>query len=279
MNFNSIINNLNDISKQLFQTVEDEVYKTLDKITSIKVDILNEEPLKQLFNQSSENGIILIANSLILFFITYYIFTQLISLLNGDKSENIYLFIFKVIIITLLINNSYFICRTILDLNEKLEDIVSWYGKDVAGKEVSFSNLKQRITNIQDFLNTDLISLDGIIKGVISFGSITILINFSIRYVLIIILIFLFPIAISICLSKNTIPMFFNYLKTLITLLLMGSIVKIIMILPMVYKDIDSTMYKIILVGSIYVIYKLNFYVKEMFMNINLNKTRRSLFE
>ena len=279
MDFNNILNNLNQLSTQFFQTVEEEVYKTLDKLVSIKVNILTEQPLNSIFVNNSENAMILIANTLILFFITYYIFTQLISLFNGNKAENIYIFIFKVIIITLVINNSYFICETILDLNEKFEDIVSYYGKEITKNEISFTNLKERIIDVQDFLNTDLISLDGIIKGVISFGSITILINFSIRYVIIILLILLFPIFASMCLSNVTINMFFNYLKTLIMMLLTGSIVKIIMILPLVYKDVDSIMYKIVLVGSIYVIYKLNTYVKEMFANINLNKTRRNLFE
>ena len=279
MELNNILNNLNEISIQLFKTVEGEVYKTLDKITSIKVNILNEEPLSNLFKQGSENGIILIANSFILFFVTYYIFTRLISLFNGDKSENIYIFIFKILLITILINNSYFICQTILDLNEKLEDIVSWYGKDISNKEVNFTNLKEKILDVEDFLNTDLISVDGLIKGVISFGSVTILINFSIRYVMVIILIFLFPIALSLCLSGSTVSMFFHYLKMLVMLLLIGSIVKIIMILPLTYKDIDSSMFKIILVGSIYVIYKLNMYVKEMFINININKVRRNIFE
>ena len=279
MDFNNILNNLNQLSTQFFQTVEEEVYKTLDKLVSIKVNILTEQPLNSIFVNNSENAMILIANTLILFFITYYIFTQLISLFNGNKAENIYIFIFKVIIITLVINNSYFICETILDLNEKFEDIVSYYGKEITKNEISFTNLKERIIDVQDFLNTDLISLDGIIKGVISFGSITILINFSIRYVIIVLLILLFPIFASMCLSNVTINMFFNYLKTLIMMLLTGSIVKIIMILPLVYKDVDSIMYKIVLVGSIYVIYKLNTYVKEMFANINLNKTRRNLFE
>ena len=279
MDFNNILNNLNELSTQLFQTVEDDVYTTLDNIVSINVDILTKEPLKNLFLDSSQNGMILIANSLILFFITYYMFKQLISLFNGDKSENIYMFIFKILLITIVINNSYFICETILDLNEKFEDVVGFYGKEVTKKEISFTNLKDKIIDVEDFLNTDLISLDGIIKGIISFGSITILINFSIRYVIIILLILLFPIFVSMCLSNATIPMFFNYLKTLVMMLILGSIVKVIMILPMVYKDVDSIMYKIILVGSIYVIYKLNTYVKEIFVNININKTRRNLFE
>lgn len=279
MDFNSILNNINEIAEQLFNTVEDEVYSSLDNVTSIGVDVLKVEPLSNLFNENSINGIMIIANSFLIFYATYYIFTQLLSLFNGNKAENVYAFTSKLLLVTLLINSSYFICETILNLNENLELAIAEYGEDISGNKINFTSLKEKIISIEDFLNTNLISLDGIIKGVISFGSISILISFSIRYVFVILLIFIFPIAISLSASELTQGLFLNYIKLLITNLLIGSLVKIIIIIPLMYKDTDSTMYKIILVGSIYIIYKINNYSKEIFAVFKQHKQRSNLYE
>lgn len=279
MDFNTILNNINDIASQLFNTVEGEVYESLDNITSISTDIMNVEPLSNLFNEGSVNGIMIIANSLLMFYATYYIFTLLISLFNGNKAENVYAFMSKMLIVTLFINNSYFLCESVLNLNESLEIAISDYGKDICNQNINFTSLKDKIVSIEDFLNTDLISLDGIIKGVISFGSISILINLSIRYVFVIILIFLFPISIALCVSDLTLGLFYNYIKIFITNLLIGSLIKVIIIIPLMYKDTDSTMYKIILVGSIYIIYKINNYSKEIFTVFKSNKQRRNIYE
>ena len=119
---------------------------------------------------------------------------------------------------------------------------------------------------------------NGIIKGIISFGSISILINFAIRYVTIIFLFIISPFA-FICLSNElTIGIFRTWFKTLFVSLMTQIIVKFIIFIPLLYKDINSMTYKIILVGIIYIIYKINGFTKEIFMKISSNNQINNIF-
>jgi len=279
MNVNDIINSLNLISEKLFKSVEGEVYTTLDKIVNISPDILKSDPLKNIFFENKVNGIILIANSLMMLYITYYMFTQLISLYNGNTTENVYTFIIKLVVVFILINNSYFICELILNITIEITSSIELYGEDISGQDVTFSNLKEKIISIKDFMKNDLLSLDGLIKGVISFGAITILINFSIRYVTMIFLLIIFPLALTTLTSNITSGIFKSYFKIFIVTLLTQIVVKLVILIPLMYKDIDSIMYKIVLVGTIYIIYRINTFVKELFVKITEESKYSNIFK
>lgn len=268
MNAQNILDNLNLISEKLFKSVEEQVYKVLDDILVIGPNILNDEPLKNLCNVDKTNGIIIIANSFIMLYVIYFAISQVINLYNGEAVSNIYKFIIKIVIIGICVNSSYFICNEILSFFEILTDTIDNFCKEVSGINVNFVNLKEVIVNIKDFLNNDLLSLNGIIKGMVSFGSVSILINFAIRYVTVIFLVLISPLAFITLSSKITGGIFESWLKLLIINLFTQIIVKFIILIPIMYKNTSTIMYKIILVGSIYLIYKINTFTKEMFNKI-----------
>jgi hypothetical protein len=278
MNVNDIISSLNLISEKLFKSVEGEVYTTLDKIVNISPDILKSDPLKNIIFENKVNGIIVIANSLMMLYITYYMFTQLMSLYNGNTTENIYTFIIKLIVVFILVNNSYFISELVLDITSEITYSIETYGEDISGQDISFSNLKEKILSIKDFMKNDLLSLDGLIKGVISFGVITILINFSIRYVTMIFLLIIFPLALTTLTSSITSGIFKSFFKLFIITLLTQIIVKLVILIPLMYKDVNSIMYKIVLVGTIYIIYRINTFVKDLFVKITEENKYGNIF-
>ncbi|MEG1009418.1 MAG: hypothetical protein RSE41_02525, partial [Clostridia bacterium] len=275
MNVNDIINSLNVIAENLFKAVEGEVYVILDDIVIISSNILKIEPLKTILNSS---GIISIANALILFYITYFMLTQIISLYNGYKTENFYLFIIKIVVILSLVNNSKFLIEVILNILDSITYAIDVFCNNISKQDITFSNLKEKILSIKDFMKNDLISLDGLIKGIISFGVITILINFSVRYVTIILFIIIFPIILITLTSNLTSGIFKTYFKLLTTLLFTQVIVKLVILIPIMYKDVNSIMYKIILVGSIYIIYRINMFVKDLFSKISDESKIDSIF-
>lgn len=279
MNAENILDNLNLISEKLFKSVEEQVYKVLDELVVIGPNILNQEPLKNICYSDKINGIIIIANSLILFYIIYFIFNQLINLYNGKVVENVYKFIIKTVIIGIVVNYSYYICEELLNLFELLSECVELFCREITNKEITFVNLKEVIVNIEDFLDNDLLSLNGLIKGMVSFGSVSILINFSIRYVTVIFLILISPFAFISLSSNVTNGIFKSWGKLLIVNLLVQIIVKFIMIIPIVYKNTSSIMYKIILVGSIYLIYKINAFTKEFFVKISTDTGVSNFFK
>ena len=278
MNAQDIINSLNSVSEKLFKSIESEVFTYLDKLVGITPDIFKEEPLKKILSQDSFNSIILIANSFVLFYIVFFVIQKLISMYNGEKSQSVYGFVIKLIIVGALVNSSFLICKEIINLTSLLSNCIDGLIQDVCGKSATFENLKESILKIEDLTKSDVLSLNGVIKGVISFGSISILINFGIRYVTIIFLIITSPFAFVTLSSESTVGIFKTWMKSFFFFFLTQIVVKIVIFIPLLYKKTNSMMYKIILVGSIYIIYKINNFTKQIFVKISSDMPRRNIF-
>ncbi|MNI99747.1 hypothetical protein D3C73_1589090 [compost metagenome] len=78
--------------------------------------------------------------------------------------------------------------------------------------------------------------------------------------------------------SSNISSGFFKtWLKLFIVNMLVQIITKIFLIIPLVYKDTNSLMYKIILVGSIYLIYKVTYFTKDLFVRFKEEKNSELL--
>lgn len=279
MEANDIITNLNYLLEKVFKSIEGEIFKTLDKLTIIGPEILKEEPLKNIVFENKVNGLVIIANTLILFFVIYYVFKQLIGIYNGNKIESIYVFIIRIIIVCIIVNFSYYICEEILNIFGILGESIDTYASDAINKKVTFENLKDSIINIENIINTDLVSLDGIIKGIISFGSVSILISFSVRYVTVIFLIIISPLA-FVCLSSNLTSGIFNmWVKMLIVNLTLQIGIKLLIFIPLAYKNQNDIIYKIILVGTISLIYKFNIFIKELLARISNENNVKNIFK
>lgn len=279
MEANDIITNLNYLLEKVFKSIEGEIFKTLDKLTIIGPEILKEEPLKNIVFENKVNGLVIIANTLILFFVIYYVFKQLIGIYNGNKIESIYVFIIRIIIVCIIVNFSYYMCEEILNIFGILGESIDTYASDLINRKVTFENLKDSIINIENIINTDLVSLDGIIKGIISFGSVSILISFSVRYVTVIFLIIISPLA-FVCLSSNLTSGIFNmWVKMLIVNLTLQIGIKLLIFIPLAYKNQNDIIYKIILVGTISLIYKFNIFIKELLARISNENNVKNIFK
>ena len=95
----TIIDTINTILETLFASIDNNLYSVLDEITFINSDILNDQNFERLFGTSTSNGILLIANSLLLGFILYYGFKYLISHITYHNVESPFSFIMKIIIL------------------------------------------------------------------------------------------------------------------------------------------------------------------------------------
>lgn len=279
MNSEDILNNLNIVGEKLFKSVESQVYTTLDNILNISADIFKVEPLKTLTSGGNLNGIVLISNALIIFYVVYFVLLQFINSYNGNEIKNPYKYIFKLIIVAILVNNSYFICKEILNVFDGVNESINLFGKELVGSNLSFESLKMKIMEIDKYLSNDLVSLNGVIKTAISFGSLTVLLNLSVRYVTLILLILISPLAILTLSSNLSSGIFFTWLKSFIINLVVQIFVKLIFIIPLIYKDVDDIIYKIILVGSIYLIYRINSFVKEILQSFISNNNIKDIFK
>ena len=268
MEVTNIINSINIITEKIFKSIEGEVFKNLDDLLIINEQILYKEPLKTLFITDSGNGFMVLITSFVIFFIIYYIIARTLAMYNGENTENIFKYMLKIIVCVICSTFSLFICEQVFQINGLLTEIIKSIGKDLTGQEICFTSLKELVINLDEYMSEEALSIDGIIKGVISFGATTMLITFAIRYVTIIFLTLISPIVIMFASSGATYGIFKNWLKMFCGNLFMQNLVIIILMIPLSVKEVDNDLFKIILVGSIYLLYRINNFSKEFLGNI-----------
>lgn len=264
----NIIDSLNVLLEKIYSSVESNVYDLLDKLTTISPNILKQEPLKQIFKD--DNGIIFVASSLFLFYILQYVIMKLVAMYNGKNPENIFKFTLRVILTIALISSSEYLCKTVLEINEMFTEIITSVGKNISKNEISFVGFSEVITDLEEYMEKDNLGIDGLIKGFISFGSITLLIQYSVRYVTIIFCILVMPFAIMLSITSTTRGVFHSWIKLCIVNLCQQWIVKLLLIIPLSFKNIDTDIFKVIVLGTIYLLYKINVFSKEFLGTISV---------
>lgn len=268
MDAGSIINSINAIAEKIFKSVEGEVFNNLDELLIVSEDILEKEPLKNLFTQKGIDSFGMLTTSFIIFFCTYYVITRIISMYNGQESQSAWKYILCTTICVIISSSSLFVCKQVLTINGIFSDTLKQIGETLTKKEICFASLKEVVVNLNEHMTQDFLSVDGLIRGVISFGAVTLLVNLSIRYVTIIFLLLASPLGIILASSNYTYGVFNMWLKMLIKNLLVQHVIILILVIPLAFKNPDNSMYKIILVGSIYLLYRINNFTGELFSQI-----------
>ena len=101
---NSIISTINSIFETLFSSLDNSIYETLDDLAFIDTNILNNSTFEKIFGVNSSNGILLIANSLLIAFVIYYGIKLLYSYYMNIQIERPYQFVFKLLIFAILLS-------------------------------------------------------------------------------------------------------------------------------------------------------------------------------
>lgn len=270
----TIINTINSIFEKLFASIDNNLYSTLDKITFINSDILNDNTFEKIFGTSTSNGILLIANSLLLGFILYYSIKYLLSHITYKQIEQPFSFIIKLIICGIFMNYSFSLIKIILELNSNITLSIQNIGENIFNSQISFSSLINKInTNISiESSAIDIFSIDGLIKGTLSFSLLNLIFSYSFRYIMVKIFILLSPFAfLSLCL-ENTSWFFKSWIKNLFSLLFIQIIVYLVLLLLFSINFSDSNLLnKFIYIGGLYALIKSNSFVREFIGGISTN--------
>ena len=112
----TVTQTINSLFGNLFSSIDSNLYKALDSITFITTDIIDSSSFEKIFGKSSSSGFLLIANALLVGFIIYYFARHMLSSFAIVESQNPYKFIFKLIIIGICMNSSFYICEQIIYL-------------------------------------------------------------------------------------------------------------------------------------------------------------------
>lgn len=262
----TIIDTINTIFSNIFSSVDNNLYSILDNVTFINTDILNSPYFSDIFGTSTTNGILLVANSLIVGFVLYYCIKLMLSNFGITESERPIVFIFKLVFFAICMNSSFFICEQLIFFNSTISSTIISIGEDLFCNTISFSSLVEKLNSIiyieENSLN--IFSIDGILKSIISISFLNLTFSYSIRYIMLKVLILISPFAI-LCLSlPNSSNFFKSWLKCFLSMLFMQILVSFILVVvfSLDFKT-NSIFSKFLLCGGIFTLIKANSYIRD----------------
>ena len=262
-----IIDTINTILGNLFSSIDNNLYSILDDITFINSDILKDKNFENIFGTSTSNGILLIANSLLLGFLLYFAIKYLISHFTFSNVEQPHSFLIKLIICGICMNFSYFLLTYFLDIFSNITLAIRNLGENLFNKEICFSELILTI-NSNISVNTtslDVFSLDGLIKSILSFSLLNLVFSYSFRYILIKVFVLIAPFAILSNSLNSTSWFFKSWIKNLFSLLFIQIIVSIILLILFSMNFSSGNLaIKFIYVGGLFALIKANSFVRDL---------------
>ena len=270
----TIIKTINSLFENLFSSIDNNLYIILDDITFINSDILNDKLFKSIFGTNSQNGILLIANSLIIGIVIYYIIRLLYSHFLSIEIEKPIQFIFKLLFFSILINCSFFLCEQFITLNSYISSAIREIGENIFKINISFSQLIKNLNSTINISSTDfnVFSLDGMIKSFLSVELLNLVFSYSLRYILIKVFILITPFAILSLINQSTSWFFKTWFRSFLSLLIIQSFVSLILLITFSINPNNMNIFnKLLYIGSLYAITKANFYIKELIGGISTN--------
>ncbi len=262
-----IIDTINTILGNLFSSIDNNLYSILDDITFINSDILKDKNFENIFGTSTSNGILLIANSLLLGFLLYFAIKYLISHFTFSNVEQPHSFLIKLIICGICMNFSYFLLTYFLDIFSNITLAIRNLGETLFNKEICFSELILTInSNISvNTTSVDVFSLDGLIKSILSFSLLNLVFSYSFRYILIKVFVLIAPFAILSNSLNSTSWFFKSWIKNLFSLLFIQIIVSIILLILFSMNFSSGNLaIKFIYVGGLFALIKANSFVRDL---------------
>ena len=269
-----IIDTINSLLNTLFSSIENSVYETLDDLAFISTDILDNTIFQKLFGYHYNNGLLIIANSLLLAVCLYYCFKLVYSHFTGIQIERPYQFVFKLLIFGIFLNCSYFICEMFIYFTSLISDAIRSIGSNILGEEISFSSLISNLNSVVtvDSTSLNVFSLDGILQSLISISFINLLFTYSLRFIMVKVLILIMPFALLTLINSSTAWFFKAWLKIFLSLLFIQPFISITLLIVFAL-DFTGTdiMSKVLCIGAIYALIRANTYVQHFIGGISTN--------
>lgn len=269
-----IIDTINNILSTLFSSIDNSVYDTLDNLAFIDVRIFTDSFFTKVFGYNSNNGLLIIANSLLLAVCLYYCFKLIYSYFSGISIERPYQFVFKLLIFGIFINCSYFVCEFFIYFNSLISEAIRDVGKSLIGEEICFSSLIENLNSVitVDSTNFNVFSFDGLLRSLVSVSFINLLFSYSLRYIMIKALMLLTPFAFLTLINNSSSWFFKSWLKIFLSLLFVQPFISIILLIIFSLDFSSSNIAtKILCIGSIYALIRANSYVQHFIGGISTN--------
>lgn len=267
----SIIETINSIFETLFSSIDTTIYSVLDELTFIDKNILNNSIFQKIFVSTGNNGLLVIANSLLVGFSLYYAIRLIYSYYMNLQIERPYQFIFKLLIFGIVMNCSYFICNQFIQINSFISDAIRTVGSNIFGHDISFSELINKLNYLsikeKEF---NIFSFDGLIKSFISISLFNLIFSYSLRYIMVKVFILITPFAILSLINESTSWFFKTWLRTVLSLLLQQSLVAIILLIIFSFNfSSNNIISQLMCIGGIYALVRANSYIRSLIGGIS----------
>lgn len=267
-----ITNSINIILNNLFSSIDNSLYSFLDNLIFIDEKIINNSFFNNILDNNFSNNLIFLSNSLLFGFVIYYSIKLIFSHLFYIELEKPNHFIFKLIVFSICIKYSYFICDQILNINYLISGSIREIGKYFFNFDISFNTLILKLNSIINIESDsfNIFSVDGIIKGFISFGLFNLLFSYSLRYIMIKVFILISPFSFLTLINHSTSWFFKSWFRNFIGLLLLQSLVSIILLIIFSIEYNPSDLFsKFMYIGGIYALTRANIFIKEIIGSIS----------
>ena len=267
-----IIDTINNLLNSLFSSIDNSVYNTLDNLAFIDDGILTDSFFEKFFGQNSNTSLLVIANSLLIAVCLYYCFKLLYSHLSGISVEKPYQFVFKLLIFAIFINCSYYIGQFFIYFTSLISSLIREIGESILNTDISFSALIENLNSVIsiDSASINVFSFDGILKSIISVSFVSLLFTYSLRYIMIKVLLLLMPFAFLTLINSSSSWFFKAWLKVFLSLLFIQPFISIILLIVFAldFSSSDITS-KILCIGSLYALIRANSYVQSFIGGIS----------
>lgn len=267
----SIIETINSIFETLFSSIDTTIYSVLDELTFIDKNILNNSIFQKIFGSTGNNGLLVIANSLLVGFSLYYAIRLIYSYYMNLQIERPYQFIFKLLIFGIVMNCSYFICNQFIQINSFISNAIRTVGSNIFGHDISFSELINKLNYLSIKENEfNIFSFDGLIKSFISISLFNLIFSYSLRYILVKVFILITPFAILSLINESTSWFFKTWLRTVLSLLFQQSLVSIILLIIFSFNfSSNNIISQLMCIGGIYALVRANSYIRSLIGGIS----------
>lgn len=267
-----IINAINTIFQTIFSSIDNSLYSILDTVSFIDTDILESPYFQSIFGTSSSNGILLIANSLILGFLLYYCAKLLLSHFLITQAERPTSFIFKLLIFGICMNSSIFISEQIIFFTSCISSSIQELGQSIFGTTLSFTNLVDKLNNIIRIEENSftIFSIDGFLKSVISISFLNLTFSYALRYIMVKVFILLSPFAFLSLVTNSTSGFFKAWIKCFLSLLFVQILIAVVLLITFsIDFSSNNILSKFLICGTIFALLKANSFVKEFMGGIS----------
>lgn len=208
---------------------------------------------------------------------------MLFSYLTFSQVQKPGQFIFKLILCVIFLNSSSAICYVLIFIFSSISLAIRNIGENIFNINICFSTLLEKLNLISQTEGFNLFTFEGLIKSLLSFGFLNLTVSYSLRYIMVKVLILISPFAIlSISVDKFN-WIFKSWFKLFLSSLFLQILVSIILLITFSISFDSSISSQLLYLGSIYALIKANVFIKDFMgglstdVNISLSNFK-SLF-